>query len=522
MGGMRAKGGLILGVVLASMIALWPATRAWWAGESQTGQGLRLGLDLQGGMLLDLEVDSQNALERMQDEQAEETENLLLDELINYLSVTRTPKGIEVLLAEGEKVAWNEAPFRRLLVPWEVAPLEENGWLLRLPEGEAQEMRRRAVEQAQEVLRNRIDALGVSEPSIQRQGLNGLLIQLPGLRDREAALRTLGTQAVLEFYLVVDDHTPASAQPNLHVIKYARTLGEQDPSLGEAYVLERRPVLSGERVRDARVQISSYDNSSYVSLRFDSLGSDRFARITSTNQGRRLAIVLDGKVQSAPVIREAITGGEAQISGGFQTKEARELALVLRSGALPAPLNVREERTVGASLGDDSVRWGLFSLLGGIVLVMFFMIAYYRTAGVFACIALLLNLLIILGILNWIQATLTLPGITGIVLTIGIAVDANVLIFERIREQLREGSGYHVAVREGFKRAFWTIFDANVTTLVAAAALLMYGSGPIKGFAVTLTIGILTSMFTAIFVSHYLFDLMARRNQGKVRLGASL
>ncbi|MEE8556166.1 MAG: protein translocase subunit SecD, partial [bacterium] len=279
----------------------------------------------------------------------------------------------------------------------------------------------------------------------------------------------------------------------------------------EPYVLEKRPAMSGESIRDARVTISPQDNSPRVSLSFDSLGSDRFARITSRNRGRRLAIVLDNKVQSAPVIREAITDGEAVISGQFTMDEASNLAIVLRSGALPAPIQIREERTVGATLGADSIRQGILSLLIGAMLVVLFMMAYYRVAGIFAILALTFNLLIILAVLAAFQATLTLPGIAGMVLTLGMAVDANVLIFERIREELRRTENVRQSVNEGFQKAFWTIFDANLTTLFGAFALLAFGTGPIKGFAVTLTIGILASMFTAIVVTRLLFELFYLR-----------
>ena len=265
-------------------------------------------------------------------------------------------------------------------------------------------------------------------------------------------------------------------------------------------------LLTGEFIRDARVRFDPQTNQPYVSLSFDSMGSDRFAKITQRYRGRNLAIVLDNKIQSAPVIREAITGGEASISGLFTTEEASDLALVLRSGALPAPISIREERTVGASLGEDSVRQGLMSLLIGSALVLVFMIANYKLAGVFASVSLIFNVVLIISVLGAFGATLTLPGMAGIVLTIGMAVDANVLIFQRILEEMKRTSHPRGAIKEGFDRAFRTILDANVTTLFAALALLQFGTGPIKGFAVTLSIGILASMFTAIVVTRFFFD----------------
>ncbi|MCH8882505.1 MAG: protein translocase subunit SecD, partial [SAR324 cluster bacterium] len=472
-----------------------------------------LGLDLQGGMYLDVEVQTEAAVTRLLDQFAVDLEDSLLEELVDYLVVERKGNAVEVSLAEGEKVKWNEPPFRRILNTMVLEQVSPTLFRLEFPPQEVERIKRGSVDQALEVIRNRIDSLGVSEPSIQRQGETSILIQLPGLKDRDSAINAIGTQAVLEFYMVVDNVTMATMDPSRHVVKF---LERRDPTTKkltgrEPYVLEKRPAMSGETIRDARVTISPQDNTPRVSLSFDSLGSDRFARITSRNRGRRLAIVLDNKVQSAPVIREAITDGEAVISGQFTMDEASNLAIVLRSGALPAPIQIREERTVGATLGADSIRQGIMSLLIGAMLVVLFMIAYYRVAGVFAILALTFNLLIILAVLAAFQATLTLPGIAGMVLTLGMAVDANVLIFERIREELRRTENVRQSVNEGFQKAFWTIFDANLTTLFGAFALLAFGTGPIKGFAVTLTIGILASMFTAIVVTRLLFELFYLR-----------
>jgi preprotein translocase subunit SecD len=320
--------------------------------------------------------------------------------------------------------------------------------------------------------------------------------------------------------MVAENVTPQTMDPARHVVKY---LERRDPIskkvIGrEPFVMERRPELTGDTIRDARVQISTLDNLPYVGLSFDSLGADRFAKLTSRNRGRRLAIVLDDKVQSAPVIREAITGGEAQISGNFTMDEATNLAIVLRSGALPAPIQIREERTVGATLGEDSVRQGMLSLVIGGLLVVGFMIIYYGASGLFATLALVFNLLLILAVLAAFQATLTLPGIAGLVLTLGMAVDANVLIFERIREELKRTENVRQSVNEGFQKAFGTIFDANLTTLFGTFALLAVGTGPIKGFAITLTIGILASMFTAIVVTRLMFELVYLRRPHLTRI----
>jgi len=279
-------------------------------------------------------------------------------------------------------------------------------------------------------------------------------------------------------------------------------------------------LLTGEYIKDARVNINPTYNEPYVSIEFDRQGSKLFDKITAANVGKRLAIILDNSVYSAPVIQERISGGRAQITGRFSEKEAHDLAIVLRAGALPAPVKVLEKRTIGPSLGHDSIKKGFYSMFIGGIVVLIFMIFYYSAAGIVANIALVLNLLFILATLAAFEATLTLPGIAGIILTIGMAVDGNVLIFERIREELRKGIKIRGAIENGFSRAFITIFDANVTTLIAAIVLYQYGTGPIKGFAVTLSIGIVSSMFTAIFVSRWIFELVLEKYRiKKLRIG---
>ena len=520
--GLKVKGLFILVVLVACIVAILPTIQAYRPGGDPTSirNKVNLGLDLQGGMYLDMAVDTKAAVTRVLDRLTVEVEDAMLDKLIDYNTVERRGEAVEVFLPAGESVDWNADPFDRMLVGFTLQQVEPHHYRITMPQQEADRIQKNATSQALEVIRNRVDSLGVSEPSIQRKGDTELIVQLPGLRDREQAIQAIGTQAVLEFYMVEDNVTPATMDSAKHTVKYEDVRDETTGKVVRTipYVLEKRPVLSGETVRDARTQISSYDNTPYVSITFNSMGSDRFARITTRNRGRRLAIVLDDKVQSAPVIREAITGGQAQITGRFTLKEATNLAIVLRSGSLPAPLTIREERSVGASLGEDSIRQGLYSALAGAVLVMVFMVFYYRVSGLFADFALLLNVLLILVALASFQATLTLPGIAGIVLTMGMAVDANVLIFERVREELALGKNARAAVNEGFQRAFWTIFDSNLTTLVAALALLFLGTGPIRGFAVTLSIGILSSMFTAIFVVRFLYELfyLSRRRLAEV------
>ena len=383
-----------------------------------------------------------------------------------------------------------------------------------LDSGIATDIRANAVDQALETLRNRIDQFGVSEPTIQRQGDSRLLIQLPGIKEPERAKAIIKTTAQLEFKLVSETGSISDALAG-NIPEHLELLYEYDtdPVTGtlikkSPYLLEKRVLMSGESIADADVRIDQRFNEPYVSLVFDKAGATRFAEITGKNVKRRLAIVLDGKIHSAPVIQERIPGGQAQITGNFTTEEAHDLTIILRAGALPAPLELLEERTVGPSLGADSVERGIRSVLYGFVSVVIFMLVYYRIGGVIADMALLFNLIILAGAMGYLEATLTLPGIAGIILTVGMAVDANVLVFERIREEVANGKTVRAAVDAGFSKAFLTIIDANVTTLIAAIVLFQFGTGPIKGFAVTLTIGILASMFTAIFVSRSFFSLI--------------
>jgi len=371
-----------------------------------------------------------------------------------------------------------------------------------------------AGERAVEVIRNRIDEFGVREPSIQKQGEDEIVVQLPGVTDRQRAIDIIGKTAMLEFKLVSNDQdllkqAIAGTVPDGYELKY--TQEDNEPVL-----LEKQAVLAGDALSNASVQFSQSEfNEPVVSLKFNAEGAKKFAEITSNNVGRRLAIVLDGKVQSAPRIKEAIPSGEAVITGRFTTEQAQDLALVLRVGALPAPMHIEEERTVGPLLGQDSINKGIKASIIGGTLVFVFMALYYLLAGIVSDIALLMNLLIILGGLGilpvlfpGVSATLTLPGIAGIVLSLGMAVDANVLINERIREELATGRNLRTAITNGYNRAFSAIFDSNLTTLIAAFLLFQFGTGPIRGFAVTLTIGLIASMFTAIVVTRTIFEIL--------------
>jgi preprotein translocase subunit SecD len=349
----------------------------------------------------------------------------------------------------------------------------------------------------------------VSEPTIQRAGQNGILIQLPGEQDPERAKRLIGRTAQLEFRLLAEGDSPdAVTLKGEDVDRLSHTRQET------TYRVEPNVLMTGDVVADARHRPGQYGDAPYVSLTLNGHGAQIFERITSENVGRRLAIVLDGKVESAPVIRERIGGGHAQISGNFSLDEARDLAIVLRAGALPAPVRIAEERTVGPSLGRDSINAGLKSFIIGSSAVVLFMLIYYRTAGLIADVGLIVNLLILMAVLAGFQATLTLPGIAGIVLTVGMAVDANVLINERIREELRRGQTANAALEAGYSRALPAILDTNITTFLAGLVLFQFGSGPIKGFALTLCIGIATTVFGAVFSSRVFHELSVRNVHG--------
>jgi len=371
-----------------------------------------------------------------------------------------------------------------------------------------------AADRAVEVIRNRIDEFGVRETSIQKQGEDEIVVQLPGVTDRERAIDIIGKTALLEFKLVSQEPEKLKQAlegiiPQDYELKY--TEDEREPLL-----LQKGAVLTGDALSNAAVNFSQSDfNTPVVSLQFNAEGAKKFAQITTDNVGKRLAIVLDGKIQSAPRIKEAIPSGEAVITGRFSVEQAQDLALILRVGALPAPMHIEEERTVGPLLGQDSINKGVRASIIGGIMVFAFMAIYYLLAGIISDIALLLNLLIILGGLGMlpvlfpgISATLTLPGIAGIALSLGMAVDANVLINERIREELRAGRTLRSSITNGYSRAFSAILDSNLTTLIAAFLLFQFGTGPIRGFAVTLTIGLISSMFTAIVVTRTIFEIL--------------
>jgi preprotein translocase subunit SecD len=517
----RIRATLTILLCLAALVYLAPTLTSdlpdTWKTYLPTDK-IHLGLDLQGGMHLVLEVQANKAVESTLERTMGDLKENLMDKKIRFRLRERT-KDRDISF-EFPDAAARDA-FDKLLKDeypdLEVATSEmaEGKGLatLKIRDKRATEIKKMAVEQSLETIRNRVDQFGISEPEIIPQGTDRIIVQLPGVKDTARAKSLIGRTALLEFKLVDDEHSLDDALkgniPEGSVVAYEsrmdRTSGRrsQNPLL-----LKNKSLLTGDAIEGAKVQISDRFGQPHVSLKFNAQGSKDFDRITGENVKKRLAIILDGMVHSAPVIQERISGGQAQITGSFTMEEATDLAIVLRAGALPAPVNILEERTVGPSLGQDSIEKGTWSSIIAAILVLLFMIFYYRWSGVIADVALAMNMLLLLAIMVVFRATLTMPGIAGIALTIGMAVDANVLINERIREELRLGKTPRAAIEAGYTKAFLTIFDSNVTTLVAALFLFGFGTGPVKGFAVTLTIGIVVSMFTAIVVTRIIFDYL--------------
>jgi preprotein translocase subunit SecD len=396
--------------------------------------------------------------------------------------------------------------------------------LLGIHEKELRSIRDYAVDQSLETIRNRIDQFGVSEPAIQRRGQQDILVQLPGIQDPERAKEIIGKTAVLEFKLLeegrsVEEAVKSGPPPGTQVLYGYAAKGEGAAAERLPYLLEARTLMTGEYITDARVRPASNLEGPYVELILNSAGARLFERITAENVKRRLAIILDNRVYSAPVIQERIGGGRASITGSFDMKEARDLAIVLRAGALRAPVEIIEERTVGPSLGRDSIRQGILSFVVGGSFVILFMVAYYKGAGLVADVALVFNVFFLLAILAGFKAVLTLPGIAGIVLTVGMAVDANVLINERIREEVRAGKSPRAAVEAGYDRALPAILDSNITTFLSGLILFQFGTGPIKGFAVTLCVGIITTVLSAVYLTRVYYDYrMAARRLARISI----
>ena len=472
---------------------------------------IRLGLDLQGGMNLVLEVEAQKALESVVERTVNDLNDAMINAKIRFRDLGKTKDAaITLELANKESSDAFNKLIKDSYPDFEKSSEVSEGRekvVLKLIDKKAQQLRKDAVERSLETIRNRIDQFGVSEPEIVPQGEDRIMIQLPGVKDPQRAVNLIGRTALLEFKLVDEEHNAEEASrgnvPPGDVVLYGTERGKTGKV---PYLLKAKTLMTGASIDKAEVRISDRFGEPHVAITFNSQGAKDFDRITGENVKKRLAIILDDAVYSAPVIQERISGGNAQITGSFSDEEAKDLAIVLRAGALPAPVKILEQVTIGPSLGQDSIEKGILSVLIGFSLVVIFMVIYYKWSGLVANLALLLNVILTLGTLALFKATLTLPGLAGIVLTIGMAVDANVLIFERTREEIRGGKTPRAAVEAGYGRAFLTILDTHVTTLIAALFLFQFGTGPVKGFAVTLTIGLVYSIFTAVFVTRIIFD----------------
>jgi preprotein translocase subunit SecD len=462
---------------------------------------ISLGLDLQGGSHLLMEVDIETVIREWLTSVVDSVRIELRKARIGYTGLGVQGQAVTFTLTEPHRGDEALDLARKVESGLEVTASETGVVRIALNEQAVIDRRQSVVEQSIEIIRRRIDETGTREPTIQRQGEDRILVQLPGVKDPERIKKLLGKTAKLTFHLV-DPTTSVADALQGRVPPGSVLLPATEGERVSHFVVRKRVRVSGERLIDAQPTFER--GRPVVSFRFDTLGGKKFGDTTKENVGKQLAIILDGRVISAPVIREPILGGSGIITGRFTVEQVKDLALLLRAGALPAPLTILEERTVGPSLGADSVRAGKVASLLGLVLVVAAMVLVYTVFGIMADVALFINLVLIAGALSLLQATLTLPGIAGIVLTIGMAVDANVLIFERIREEVRAGRTPISAIEAGYRRALTTIIDSNVTTLIAAILLFVFGSGPVKGFAVTLSIGLMTSMFTAIWVTRYM------------------
>jgi preprotein translocase subunit SecD len=520
---------LIVGLNVVAAVYLVPTfvtdLPQFWKDYLPT-QRIHLGLDLQGGTHLVMTVDVQKAIENSLDHTVEEIKREGKDAKVNIVGAERADSSIQVRVNSSDRSQFTDMIKERFPNLTIANANTEDGTAnlqLTLNKREEQRLRDSALDQSLETIRNRIDQFGVSEPVVQREGSQDILIQLPGIQDPERAKELIGRTAVLEFKILaevpdaegyISGNKPLP--PGTEILNGAETdRTAARPGPPPKYLVEARTLMTGDTISDAAVRPGTQLEGPYVALEFNARGAKQFEEITGANVGRRLAIILDNRVYSAPVIRERIGGGRASITGNFDIKEARDLAIVLRAGALPAPVHMAEERTVGPSLGKDSIHQGITSFIVGGSLVVLFMLVYYKFAGVLADTALILNVVYLMAALAAFQATLTLPGIAGVVLTLGMAVDANVLINERIREELRLGKTARAAIDAGYERALPAILDSNITTIISGLILFQFGSGPVKGFAVTLCIGIVSSVFTAVVGTRVVYDylLTARRLQ---------
>ncbi|HJY87378.1 MAG TPA: protein translocase subunit SecD [Candidatus Acidoferrales bacterium] len=533
---LKWKALFILAIVLLCLYGLFglpqfPTSLA--AAKQNFSRQIKLGLDLQGGTHMILQVQVQEAVSQYTDQTLDRLTKLLRDKNISYGQIE---KKSDTQILVSNLAPENYGAFRDLLsdqfADWDVAPAAGGGYLLTMKPGTVASIETQTMTQAVETIRRRIDALGLTEPVIQLHGRgeNEILVQLPGEGDPTRAKAVIQAGGQLELRRV-EDPTPYPSEaaalaahggvlpPGTELVRGKASASQPGQTAGESWwLLDRLPIVTGRDLRSAS-ESRSTDNPGYYQVNF-SLSTEaarRFGPFTEQNIGRPMAIVLDHRVQSAPVIQSRIDDS-GRITGQFGQQEAHDLALVLRAGALPASIKYLEERTVGPSLGADSIRHGFEASVVSLLVVMVFMVFYYRLSGVNAVVALILNLIILLAALAYFGAVLTLPGIAGVILTIGMGVDSNVLVFERIREELRAGKAPVSAVETGFQRAFLTIIDTHVTTVVSAIFLFLFGTGPVRGFAVTLTIGLIANVFTAIYVSRTIFHWHLARTPRQAEL----
>ena len=475
---------------------------------------INLGLDLQGGSYLLLEIDTEPLIKERLQEKIIPIKKFLNQNNLKYSNFVVSKNFIKFNLKNLNDVEKFEKIFflkeKNSINPYIT---NYNSYELDLKTNENQikvifskygtlNLNNSALNQSIEIVRRRVDETGTKEPSILQRGDKRILVELPGLKDPERIKNLLGKTAQLNFRLVSDEKNDFGTEILLS-------------EANEELTVSKRIIISGDNLLDAQPRLDNQSNQPNVFFSLDRIGAKKFAKSTTDNVGKRIAIILDGKIISAPNVREPITGGNGSISGNFSFQEATDLALLLRSGALPVPINIVEERTVGPDLGQDSINSGKISLIIGFILVIFYMFFKYRFFGLIANLSLIANLFMLVGILTILEATLTLPGIAGIILTVGMAVDANVLIFERIKEELKTEKSIIHAFDSGYTKAKLTVLDANVTTLIAAIILFFFGSGPVKGFAVTLGVGIITTLFSAYFIARHLCSIVVFKNKDK-------
>ena len=474
---------------------------------------INLGLDLQGGSYLLLEVDSRPIVERNLQEKLLLIRKYLKKNNLKYENLEIQNQSIILLLKNDSVDKFNEYFFNKdnlinfyydKYKSYEMDfSIENNLANIKYSKFGLIEIKNSTLDESLEIVRRRIDEVGTNEPTIIKRGNNRILIELPGLDDPDRIKKLLGKTANLSFRFVSEKESDFGSE----FLSYENS--------EEKLKISKRVILSGENLITAKPSFNNQNNETTVSFSLDRVGARKFGRATSNNVGKRLAIILDNKIISAPNIREPILGGTGEISGNFTFQTATDLALLLRSGALPAPLNIIEERTVGPDLGEDSIKAGAISLLIGFLLVIIYMLYKYRRLGIIADLALIINLFLLIGILTILEATLTLPGIAGIILTVGMAVDANVLIFERIKEEIKFDKSVIFAFDNGYKKAQSAVLDANITTLISSIILFFLGSGPVKGFAVTLGIGITTTLFSVYFFARHISSIYAMKNKEK-------